>query len=42
VQAQTRLAAARLAAVNARLALHRALGGTWTDAPSLEDPRLLE
>jgi multidrug efflux system outer membrane protein len=42
VQAQTRLAAARLAAVNARLALHRALGGTWTDAPPLEDPRLLE
>ena len=42
VQAQTRLAAARLAAVNARLALHRALGGTWTDAPPVEDPRLLE
>jgi len=41
VQAQTRLAAARLAAVNARLALHRALGGPWTDADPVEDPRLL-
>jgi multidrug efflux system outer membrane protein len=41
LQAQTRLAAARLAAVNARLALHRALGGPWTDAEPVEDPRLL-
>jgi multidrug efflux system outer membrane protein len=40
VQAQTRLAAARTAAVNARLALHRALGGTWTDADPVDDPRL--
>jgi multidrug efflux system outer membrane protein len=42
VQAQTRRAAARLAVVNARLALHRALGGAWTDAPSPDDPRLFE
>lgn len=40
VQAQTRLAAARTAAVNARLALHRALGGSWTDTDSVKDPRL--
>jgi multidrug efflux system outer membrane protein len=39
-QAQTRRAAARLAVVNARLALHRALGGTWTERPNAEDPRL--
>jgi multidrug efflux system outer membrane protein len=42
VQARTRLAVARRAAVNARLTLHRALGGTWTDAAPVEDPRLLE
>jgi multidrug efflux system outer membrane protein len=42
VQAQTRLAAARTAAVNARLALHRALGGTWTDADPVDDPRLFK
>jgi multidrug efflux system outer membrane protein len=42
VQAQTRLAGARLAVVNARLALHRALGGAWTDAEPVEDPRLFE
>ena len=42
VQAQTRRAAARLAVVNARLALHRALGGSWTDAPSPDDPRIFE
>jgi outer membrane protein TolC len=42
VQAQTRLAAARLAVVNARLALHRALGGSWTDAPAPDDPRLFQ
>jgi multidrug efflux system outer membrane protein len=42
VQAQTRLAGAGLAVVNARLALHRALGGPWTDARSPEDPRLFE
>jgi len=41
LQAQTRLAAARLAAVNARLALHRALGGPWTEAEPVEDPRVL-
>jgi multidrug efflux system outer membrane protein len=40
VQAQTRLAAARQAAVNARLALHRALGGPWTEADAAQDPRL--
>ncbi|MFB6278850.1 MAG: efflux transporter outer membrane subunit, partial [Salinibacter sp.] len=42
VQAQTRLAGVRLAVVNARLALHRALGGPWTDAESPDDPRLLQ
>jgi multidrug efflux system outer membrane protein len=42
VQAQTRLANVRLAVVNARLALHRALGGAWTDAESPEDPRLFQ
>lgn len=31
IQVQTRLATARQAVVNARLALHRALGGRWTD-----------
>lgn len=40
VQAQTRLAGVQLAVVNARLALHRALGGPWTDAESPDDPRL--
>jgi len=40
VQARTRLAGVQLAVVNARLALHRALGGSWTDAPSPDDPRL--
>jgi multidrug efflux system outer membrane protein len=42
VQARTRLAAARQAAVNARLALHRALGGPWTDAAPVDDPRLFD
>jgi multidrug efflux system outer membrane protein len=42
VQAQTRLAGVRLAVVNARLALHRALGGPWTDVESPDDPRLLQ
>lgn len=42
VQAQTRLAGVQLAVVNARLALHRALGGPWTDAESAEDPRLFQ
>ena len=42
VQARTRLAGVQLAVVNARLALHRALGGSWTDSPSPDDPRLLE
>ena len=40
VQARTRLAGVRLAVVNARLALHRALGGPWNNAPSPDDPRL--
>ncbi len=40
VQAQTRLAGVGLAVVNARLALHRALGGPWTDAEPVDDPRL--
>ena len=42
VQAQTRLAAARTAAVNARLALHRALGGSWTNTDAVDDPRLFQ
>ncbi|PSQ91913.1 MAG: transporter, partial [Bacteroidetes bacterium QH_2_63_10] len=42
VQARTRLAGVRLAVVNARLALHRALGGPWTDTPPPDDPRLLQ
>ena len=41
VQARTRLAGVRLAVVNARLALHRALGGPWTEAEPVGDPRLL-
>ncbi len=40
VQAQTRLAGVGLAVMNARLALHRALGGPWTDAEPVDDPRL--
>ena len=40
LQARTRRAAARLSVVNARLALHRALGGTWTDNSPPDDPRL--
>jgi len=40
VQARARRARVRLSVVNARLALHRALGGTWTDAKVPEDPRL--
>ena len=42
VQARTRLAGVRLAVVNARMALHRALGGSWTDTAPADDPRLLE
>ncbi len=42
VQAQTRLAGVGLAVVNARLALHRALGGPWTDAEPVDDPRLFQ
>jgi len=40
VQARTRLSGVRLAVLNARLALHRALGGPWTEAPTPDDPRL--
>jgi multidrug efflux system outer membrane protein len=42
VQARTRLAGVRQAVLNARLALHRALGGSWTAAPPPEDPRLFK
>jgi multidrug efflux system outer membrane protein len=42
VQARTRLAGVQPAVLNARLALHRALGGSWTAVPSPEDPRLLK
>ena len=41
-QARTRLAGVRLAVLNARLALHRALGGPWTDASRPADPRLFQ
>ncbi|MFB6274410.1 MAG: efflux transporter outer membrane subunit [Salinibacter sp.] len=41
-EARTRLARVRLAVVNARLALHRALGGAWTEAPAPDDPRLFQ
>jgi multidrug efflux system outer membrane protein len=42
VQARTRLAGVRQAVLNARLGLHRALGGSWTAAPPPEDPRLFK
>ncbi len=42
IQARQRRATAQLAVVNVRLALHRALGGTWTDAAPVDDPRLFE
>ena len=40
--AQTRLAGVRRATLNARLALHRALGGPWTEAEPVDDPRLFQ
>ena len=40
LQARTRLSGVRRAVTNARLALHRALGGPWTDAEPVDDPRL--
>jgi len=39
---QQRAATARQQRVNARLALYRALGGPWTDADPLDDPRLFQ
>jgi multidrug efflux system outer membrane protein len=42
VQARQRLATAAQSLIEARLAVHRALGGAWTDAPPPEDPRLLQ
>lgn len=42
VQARIRWARVRQAVVNARVALHRALGGSWTKTPAPEDPRLLK
>ena len=42
VQARTRRAGVRRAVVNARLALHRALGGAWTEVPASDDPRFLQ
>jgi NodT family efflux transporter outer membrane factor (OMF) lipoprotein len=42
VQVRQRLATAAQALIEARLAVHRALGGAWTDAPPPEDPRLLQ
>jgi multidrug efflux system outer membrane protein len=40
--AQQRAATARQQRINARLALYRALGGPWTDADPLDDPRLFQ
>ena len=40
VQASLRLATAEEATVNARLAVHRALGGAWVPPPTADDPRL--
>ncbi len=40
VEARRRLANVQLTVLNARLALHRALGGSWTDAEPPDDPRL--
>ena len=42
VQVRQRLATAAQALIEARLAVHRALGGPWTDAPPPDDPRLLQ
>ena len=42
VQVRQRLATAAQSLIEARLAVHRALGGAWTDAPLPEDPRLLQ
>ena len=39
---QQRAATARQQRINARLALYRALGGPWTDADPLDDPRLFQ
>lgn len=41
-ETRTRLAGVRLATLNTRLALHRALGGSWTNVESLDDPRLFQ
>jgi outer membrane protein TolC len=42
VQVQQRLATVAQALIEARLAVHRALGGAWTDAPPPDDPRLFQ
>jgi len=41
-QVRQRFASARRAVVEARLAVHRALGGDWTATPAPEDPRLFQ
>ena len=41
-QVRQRFATATQSLVEARLAVHRALGGTWTDTPSPEAPRLFQ
>jgi len=41
-QVRQRFASARRAVVEARLAVHRALGGDWTSTPAPEDPRLFQ
>jgi NodT family efflux transporter outer membrane factor (OMF) lipoprotein len=42
VQVRQRLATVAQALIEARLAVHRALGGAWTDAPPPDDPRLFQ
>jgi NodT family efflux transporter outer membrane factor (OMF) lipoprotein len=41
-QVRQRFATARQAVIEARLAVHRALGGEWTATPAPEDPRLFQ
>jgi len=40
VQTDLRLTGAEEAVVNARIAVHRALGGAWVASPEVDDPRL--
>jgi len=42
VQTDLRLTGAEEAVVNARIAVHRALGGAWVAPPEVDDPRLFQ